>query len=336
MPSLESTGLPVRRVLVTGVAGFVGFHLAGRLLTEGVEVLGIDDLNAYYDVALKEARVARLQTHPGFRFQRRDIADHTMLLQDARTFAPDILVHFAAQAGVRHSIDNPWPYAHSNLAGFLSVLECCRALEVGHLLYASSSSVYGANSVVPFREDARADNPVSLYAATKRANEMMAESYAKLYGLPVSGLRFFTLYGPWGRPDMAYWGFTRAILAGDPIRLFNHGDMLRDFTYVDDAIEAIRRLLPLPPKVEGEADACHRIYNIGNASPVTLGDFVSTLERTIGRTAVKELLPMQPGDVPATFADTTRLQEATGYAPATPLAEGLARFVAWYRNFHDR
>lgn len=328
------TAQPFRRVLVTGAAGFVGYHLSDRLLREGVEVLGVDDLNAYYDVGLKEDRLCRLRGREGFRFVRADIVETDRFLELARGYSPDVVVHLAAQAGVRST--DPWPYARSNLNGFLSVLECCRELRVGHLVYASSSSVYGANRSAPFREEDAVDHPVSFYAATKRSNELMAESYAKLHGLPCTGLRFFTLYGPWGRPDMAYYSFTRDISEGRAIRLFNGGDMLRDFTFVSDAIEAVVRLLGRPPGGPEMLDGAtaHRIFNIGNASPVRLADFVGCLESEIGRKAVKELLPMQPGDVPVTYADTSRLRATVDYAPNTPIAVGLRYFVEWYRNYH--
>jgi UDP-glucuronate 4-epimerase len=318
---------PNMKILITGVAGFIGMHVAERLLARGDEVVGIDNLNDYYDVALKEARLARLAA-PGFRFVRGDIAERTVMAELFARERPDGVVHLAAQAGVRYSLQNPLAYADSNLLGFVNVLEGCRHAGVGHLVFASSSSVYGGNTKLPFAETDSVDHPVSLYAATKKANELMAYSYSHLYGLPSTGLRFFTVYGPWGRPDMACFLFTQAILAGRPIDVFNHGRMKRDFTYIDDIAEGVLRVLDRPP---GDVPP-HAVYNIGNHEPVELLDFIGILEEALGQVATKRLLPMQPGDVPATYADTSALRQATGFAPAMPLAEGIGRFVDWYRR----
>jgi UDP-glucuronate 4-epimerase len=332
-----------KRILVTGAAGFIGFHTCLRLLAGGARVLGLDDLNAYYDVELKQARLARLEGLAGFAFERCDVADKARVLALLGDFRPHYVVHLAAQAGVRFSLQDPSAYLRANIDGFLAVLEACRAQPVRHLIYASSSSVYGANSKVPFCESDRVDNPRSLYAVTKRSNELMAHTYAELFAIPVSGLRFFTVYGPWGRPDMAYFSFTKAILEGRPIDVFNHGQMQRDFTYIDDVVEAIARLVPLPPNAaaatgaSGDAAAAalgHRLYNVGNHSPVALQQFIAVIEATLGRKAELRLLPMQPGDVPITYADVARLSAAVAFAPRTPLEEGIARFVAWYRQFY--
>jgi UDP-glucuronate 4-epimerase len=315
------------KLLVTGAAGFIGMHASRRLLERGHEVLGIDSLNAYYDPALKRARLEQLRPLRGFAFEQLDIADEKAM---AALFAAgrfDAVLHLAAQAGVRYSLENPMAYVTSNVAGFLNVVEGCRRAGVAHLCYASSSSVYGANTQMPFREEDRVDQPVSLYAATKRANELMAETYGRLHGLACTGLRFFTVYGPWGRPDMALFAFTRAILEGRPLRLFNGGDMLRDFTYVDDVVEAVVALLERPHPRAPLA----RLFNIGHGAPVKLTDFVRAIERALGRSARVELAPMQPGDVPATYASTEKLRAEIGYAPATPVETGVERFVAWYR-----
>ena len=329
--------------LVTGAAGFIGFHLARRLLKEGHEVVGLDNLNDYYDVRLKEARLDQLRPHAHFRFVERDLADGEGM---AALFAGEAfgqVVHLAAQAGVRYSLDHPHVYADSNLVGFLNVLEGCRHGGVGHLVYASSSSVYGANTKMPFATSQNVDHPVSLYAATKKANELMAHAYAHLYGLPVTGLRFFTVYGPWGRPDMALYLFAEAMLEGRPIDVYNEGKMKRDFTYVDDVVEGIVRLLDQPPQPDpewtGEAPdpatsaAPYRVYNIGGNQPVELMRFVEAIEGALGVEAEKNLLPMQPGDVPATYADVDDLAEATGFRPATPLEEGIRRSMAWYERY---
>lgn len=330
-------------VLVTGAAGFIGFHVARRLLAAGRRVIGIDDLNAYYDPRLKQARLAQFAGLPAFAFRKLDLADRAGMAALFAEFRFPRVVHLAAQAGVRHSLTAPHAYADANLTGFLNVLEGCRRAGTGHLLYASSSSVYGANTRVPFSTADNVDHPLSLYGATKKANELMAHSYAHLFGLPATGLRFFTVYGPWGRPDMAYWLFTAAIAEGRPIRLFNHGDMRRDFTFVDDVVEAVVRLVDLPAKGNpgwrgdrpdpASSRAPWRVYNIGNNRPEELKTLVALIEKEVGRKAVCELLPMQPGDVPETCADIAELEAATGFAPRTPLAEGIARFVSWYRDY---
>jgi UDP-glucuronate 4-epimerase len=331
-------------VLVTGAAGFIGFHVARRLLQDGRSVVGIDNLSAYYDPALKQARLAELKPFAQFRFEKLDLAerDATAALFAENRFLE--VVHLAAQAGVRYSLVDPHAYADANLVGFLNVLEGCRHNGCRHLVYASSSSVYGANTKVPFRTSDNVDHPVSLYGATKKANEVMAHAYAHLFKLPVTGLRFFTVYGPWGRPDMAPWLFTQAITEGRPIRLFNHGKMRRDFTYVDDIVEAVVRLIGRPPPGDpawsgaapdpASSSAPYRIYNIGNNQPVELEEFVRALEAAIGKPAVRELAPMQPGDVVETYADVADLQAAVDFRPDTPIEEGLRRFVDWYRSYH--
>jgi UDP-glucuronate 4-epimerase len=323
-----------RRVLVTGVAGFIGMHTARALLDADAQVTGIDSFEPYYDVRLKEARVAELTDRPGFAFERIDLADGaaTLRLFDAGRF--DHVVHLAAQPGVRYSLVEPALYIRNNLDAFGNVIEGCRRAAVAHLVYASSSSVYGASHTLPFSEDQPVDHPLSLYAATKKANELMAHCYSHLYRLPTTGLRFFTVYGPWGRPDQAPMLFTKAILAGEPIAVFNHGRMQRDFTYVDDIIEGVLRTLAQIPAATGESSAPYAIYNIGNHEPVALDTFIALLERLLGRTAVRNYLPLQPGDVPATYAAIDRLRAATGFAPRTPLDAGLARFVEWYRSYY--
>ncbi len=321
-----------RRFLVTGAAGFIGMHVAQRLLADGGEVVGVDILDPYYDVALKEARLARLTGTPGFEFARVDLADAAATAGLFRDGGFTHVVHLAAQPGVRHSLRDPGAYLRNNVVAFGHVLEGARHGGVAHLVYASSSSVYGANHTLPFSEDQNVDHPVSLYAATKKADELMAYSYSHLYGLPATGLRFFTVYGPWGRPDMSPMIFARAILAGEPIKVFNHGRMRRDFTYVDDIVEGVVRVLDRPPQRTDAAP--HAVYNIGHHEAVELEVFIATLERLLGRRAIKEYLPMQPGDVPATFAAIDRLQALTGFAPSTSLDEGLARFVAWYRGHY--
>jgi UDP-glucuronate 4-epimerase len=337
------------RGLVTGAAGFSGCHVAARLLARGDAVVGFDNVNDYYDVALKQARLAELDriaagAGAGYRFVRADLAEPSALPAVLAGAGFDRVIHLAAQAGVRHSLENPQAYVASNLVGFANLLEACRHAQTPHLTYASTSSVYGANTSMPFSESDGVDHPLQLYAATKRANELMAHAYAHLYRLPCTGLRFFTVYGPWGRPDMAPMIFARAILEGRPIRLFNHGNHSRDFTYVDDIAEGVLRASdaiaapdpgfdPAAPD-PATSDAPFRIYNIGNNAPVQLTDFVAALEAALGREAVRELLPMQPGDVPDTFADSSALARATGYRPATPVAQGVARFVAWYRDFY--
>ncbi|MEY3019671.1 MAG: UDP-glucose 4-epimerase [Actinomycetota bacterium] len=332
------------RVLVTGAAGFIGMHLSLRLLERGDEVVGIDDLNAYYDVSLKEARLARLVGHPAFTFERLDIADRPAMERAFADHRPERVVHLAAQAGVRYSLENPHAYVESNLVGFLHVLEGCRSSGVEHLVYASSSSVYGANTRLPFAVSDAVDHPVSLYAATKKSNELMAHVYSHLFALPTTGLRFFTVYGPWGRPDMALFLFTRAMLAGEPITVFNHGRMRRDFTYIDDIVEGVVRVLDRPAEPDPGFDpddpdpatssAPFRVFNIGNDRPSELTRYIEVLESELGIEAIRDLQPMQPGDVPATWADVTALTEAVGFAPDTPIEVGIARFVAWYREFY--
>ncbi|MEJ2192190.1 MAG: NAD-dependent epimerase [Nitrospirota bacterium] len=331
-------------ILVTGAAGFIGFHLSRRLLSRGDAVTGIDNLSDYYDVRLKEDRLALLRPHENFRFEKIDLADRAAM---AALFAGsrfDIVVNLAAQAGVRYSLVNPHSYIDSNISGFLNVLEGCRHAGVRHLVFASSSSVYGANTHMPFSVHDNVDHPVSLYAATKKANELMAHAYASLYGVPCTGLRFFTVYGPWGRPDMALFLFTRAILEGRPIDVFNRGKMKRDFTYIDDIVEGVVRTMekmPEPnPRWSGERPdagtsyAPYRLYNIGNHNAVELLDFIETLEECLGRRAEKNMLPMQPGDVPATYADVEDLARETGFEPSTPLRKGIEAFVQWYREYY--
>jgi UDP-glucuronate 4-epimerase len=331
-------------VLVTGAAGFIGFHVVSRLLANGRAVVGLDSLTPYYDPKLKQARLAELAKARGFRFIKLDLADRAATAALFAEHQFPFVVHLAAQAGVRHSLLDPHAYVDANLQGFVNVLEGCRHSGCRHLLYASSSSVYGANTRLPFSVQDNVDHPISLYAASKKANELMAHSYSHLFRLPATGLRFFTVYGPWGRPDMAMFIFAKAIVEGTPIRLFNHGNMRRDFTYVDDVAEAIVRLAPRAPEPDpawsGErpdpasSSAPYRVYNIGNHTPVEIGRVVALLEQAFGRTAIKELVPMQPGDVPATFADIGDLQRAIGFAPATPIEEGIARFSDWYRTFY--
>ena len=322
-------------VLVTGAAGFIGSHLCDKLLTRGDAGIGVDNLDPYYDVALKRARLARLEGRDGFRFHEADIADGTALAAAVKgAGAVRRVAHLAAQAGVRHSLENPMAYVHSNLVGHLVVQELCRHLDgFEHLVYASSSSVYGASNALPFSVDDRADRPLSLYAATKRADEMMSYSYSHLYRLPMTGLRFFTVYGPWGRPDMAAYLFTAAIIEGRPIKLFNRGDMKRDFTYIDDIVDGVIAALDSPPADDGDA-APHRLYNIGNNRSEPLKRFVEVLEKAIGKKAEFEMLPMQPGDVRETYADIDAIQRDLGFNPATSIDEGLPRFVAWYRDYH--
>lgn len=331
------------KILVTGAAGFIGFHLSQVLLGRGDQVVGLDNLNTYYDVSLKEARLRRLQEQPAFRFVRLDLADRSAMAELFASEKFDRVVNLAAQAGVRYSLQNPHAYVDSNLVGFLNVLEGCRHNGVEHLVYASSSSVYGASTRMPFSVHDNVDHPVSLYAASKKANELMAHTYAHLYGLPVTGLRFFTVYGPWGRPDMALFLFTRAILEGRPIDVFNHGHMRRDFTFIDDIVEGVVRTLdhtaaPNPQwngnhPDPGTSTAPYRLYNIGNNNPVELLHLIEVLENALGRKADKNYLPMQPGDVPATYADVDDLNRDVGFRPATSIEEGVARFVAWYRDY---
>jgi len=333
------------RFLVTGTAGFIGYHLAERLLARGDEVLGVDNVNDYYDVTLKRARLARLEGRDGYRFAEVDLADRPALDALFAGFAPQVVVNLAAQAGVRYSLVNPHAYVSSNLVGFMNVLEGCRHHGVEHLVYASSSSVYGANTTTPFSVHDNVDHPLSLYAATKKANELMAHTYSHLYGLPTTGLRFFTVYGPWGRPDMALFLFTKAILEGRPIDVFNHGDMRRDFTYVDDIVEGVVRTADRPAAPDpawsgaapdpGTSSAPFRVYNIGNNQPVELMRMIEILEAALGRKAEKNLLPMQPGDVPATYADVDDLERDVGFRPSTPLDVGIGRFVEWYREYYQ-
>jgi UDP-glucuronate 4-epimerase len=322
-----------RRVLVTGAAGFIGMHVARALLESGASVVGADSFDPYYDVTLKEARAAQLVPHGGFTLHRVDLAQPEACAELFAAHRFDAVVHLAAQPGVRYSLVNPGAYVRNNLVAFGHLLEACRHAAIGHLVYASSSSVYGANHVLPFSEEQSVDHPVSLYAATKKANELMAHSYSHLFRLPTTGLRFFTVYGPWGRPDQAPMLFTKAIVEGRPIDVFNGGRMRRDFTYVDDIVEGVVRVLVRPPRADAD-HAPYAIYNIGNHDAVDLGAFIALLERLLGRRAIRNERPMQPGDVEATYAAIDRLQQATGFAPHTPLADGLARFVAWYREYY--
>lgn len=334
------------KILVTGVAGFIGFHVARRLLERGDEVVGVDNINDYYDVNLKYARLAetgidrvcveygkpvRSTKYPLYRFIKLNLEDREELPRLFEREKFEQVINLAAQAGVRYSIENPFAYVDSNLVGFVNVLECCRHNCVQHLVYASSSSVYGVNDKVPFSEDDRVDDPVSLYAATKKANELMASCYSKLYGMPATGLRFFTVYGPWGRPDMAPMLFAKAITNGEPIKVFNHGDMMRDFTYIDDIVEGVIRVLDKVPGVN--RDCQHKVYNIGCSSPMRLMDFIKCLERTMGKEAEKVYLPMQPGDVYQTYADTMKLEREVGYKPRVGLEEGVVEFVMWWEMF---
>ncbi|NVN98259.1 MAG: NAD-dependent epimerase [Geobacteraceae bacterium] len=334
----------MNRVLVTGAAGFIGFHLSKRLLSDGFQVVAIDNLNDYYDPSLKKARLSILESSDRFSFNLIDISDRLAMADFFAKNSFDAVLHMAAQAGVRYSLVNPHVYADSNLTGFLNVLEGCRNSGTGHLVYASSSSVYGANTTMPFSVHQNVDHPLSLYAATKKANELMAHTYSALYGIPTTGLRFFTVYGPWGRPDMALFLFTRAILEGKPIDIFNNGMMERDFTYVDDIVEGIVRVMMQPATPDpawssaapdsSSAAAPYRIYNIGNSKPVQLTRFIELLEKAIGKKAFKNLLPMQPGDLPSTYADISELSDAIGFSPDTPLETGVARFVEWYRQYY--
>lgn len=332
------------RVLVTGAAGFIGFYLARQLMARGVDVVGLDNLNDYYDVQLKRDRLAQLEGEARFSFQRVELAERDAVARLFETVRPQRVLHMAAQAGVRYSLENPEAYVQSNLVGFLHVLEGCRRHEVEHLVYASSSSVYGANRKLPYSVHDNVDHPISLYAASKKANELMAHSYSHLYGLPATGLRFFTVYGPWGRPDMALFLFTKAILEGRPIDVFNHGQMRRDFTYIDDIVEGVLRVLDVPAAPDatwsaehpdpGTSSAPHRVYNIGNHRPVELLYLIEVLEKCLDRPAAKNLLPMAPGDVLETYADVDDLVEQFGFAPDTPIEDGVARFVAWYRDYY--
>lgn len=332
------------KILVTGAAGFIGARLSERLLERGDTVLGYDNLNDYYDPSLKEARLRRLQPQEGFSMVRGGLEDRSALEAAFEGFAPQRVVNLAAQAGVRYSLQNPHAYIQSNIVGFMNILEACRHRGVEHLVYASSSSVYGGNRKLPFAVEDSVDHPLSLYAASKKANELMAHTYSHLYRLPTTGLRFFTVYGPWGRPDMALFQFTQRILAGEPIELFNNGQHTRDFTYIDDIVEGVIRTLdhvpgPDPnydPRAPNPAtsDAPYRVYNIGNNAPVQLLDYIEVLEQALGLKAQRRLLPLQPGDVPDTFADVSALQRDVGYAPSTPIQTGIARFVQWYRAYY--
>lgn len=332
------------KVLVTGAAGFIGSHTALRLAKDGVDVVGLDNLNSYYDVTLKKARLEQLKDFPGFRFAEIDLADITAMEELFREEHFTHVINLAAQAGVRYSIDHPHSYVASNVQGFLNILEGCRHNRVEHLVYASSSSVYGLNTQMPFSVQHRTDHPISLYAATKKSNELMAHTYSHLYQIPATGLRFFTVYGPWGRPDMATFLFTRAILAGEPIKVFNEGKMKRDFTYVDDVVEGVLRALKHVPTTNpdwagSESDpagssAPHRIYNIGNNNPVELMRFIQAIESALGKKAICEMLPMQAGDVPVTAADVSALSSAVGFSPSTPIEEGIRHFCNWYREYY--
>ena len=332
------------KILVTGAAGFIGFHTTRRLLDRGDQVIGLDNINSYYDPTLKENRLKLLTGQPGFGFVRADLSDNDRI---ASLFADekfDRVIHLAAQAGVRYSLTNPRAYIDSNIVGFLNILESCRHNDVEHLAYASSSSVYGANVVTPFSVHHNVDHPISIYAATKKSNELMAHTYSHLFGLPTTGLRFFTVYGPWGRPDMALFIFTRAILASEPIDVFNHGDMLRDFTYIDDIVTGVVRVVDRIPPPDpawdaasadpGTSSAPYRLYNIGNNNPVRLMTLIETLENALGRKAEKRMMELQPGDVPATFADVDDLVRDVGFRPSTPIEVGVQRFVDWYREYY--
>ena len=330
-------------ILVTGAAGFIGMHTATRLLDRGDTVVGLDNLNDYYQPQLKHDRLALLEGRSGFNFQKLGLEDRDGINRLFETHRFDRVIHLAAQAGVRYSLTNPQAYVDANLVGFVNILEACRHQQVAHLTYASSSSVYGANRKIPFSVEDRVDHPVSLYAATKKANELMAHTYSHLFALPTTGLRFFTVYGPWGRPDMAMWMFTKAILAGKPIDVFNHGRMKRDFTFVDDIVEGVIRTsdtIPTAQTVASDADDCstaapYRVYNIGNNQPVELMHLIETLESALGQKAEKNMLPMQPGDVPATYANIDALQRDVGFRPSTPIEDGVKKFVAWYKSYHQ-
>ena len=322
-----------KKILITGAAGFIGYHLAKRLLSLGVQVAGLDNMNAYYDVQLKKDRLARLELYPAFSFTQGDLADGETVNRIFEEFRPDIVVNLAAQAGVRYSIDHPREYIDSNIIGFFNILEACRHYQPEHLLFASSSSVYGNQKKTPFATTDNVDHPISLYAATKKSDELMAYTYCHLYGIPATGLRFFTVYGPFGRPDMAYFKFTNKIMKGEPITIFNQGDMYRDFTYVDDIVTGIQNMLCCPPKPNGEGDR-YKIYNIGNNHPEKLMTFIETLEKALGKTAEKEYLPMQPGDVYQTYADTSELEKDFGFKPATPIRKGLEKFARWFRAYY--
>jgi UDP-glucuronate 4-epimerase len=345
LPPLEELNVS-ERVLVTGVAGFIGMHVARRLLSEGYTVTGVDNCNPYYDPRLKEARIAELAASPNFRFKHIDIADQKSMSDLFATEQFPYVVHLAAQAGVRHSLNEPHAYVDANLVGFLNVLEGCRHSQCRHLLYASSSSVYGANRRMPFRTSDNVDHPLNLYGATKKANELMAHAYAHLFGIPATGLRFFTVYGPWGRPDMAIWLFVDAIMHGRPIKLFNHGHMRRDFTYIDDIVEAVARLVPRAPAPDPAWNADHpdpassqapwRVYNIGNSKSVEVSEVVRLVEEAVGKSAIREFFPMQAGDVSETYADVSALFEAVGFRPNTSIRDGIGSFVTWFHTFNQK
>lgn len=322
-----------KKILITGAAGFIGYHLAKRLLSLGAQVAGLDNMNAYYDVQLKKDRLAQLELYPAFSFTQGDLAEGETVNRIFKDFQPDIVVNLAAQAGVRYSIDHPREYIDSNIVGFFNILEACRHFQPEHLLFASSSSVYGNQKKTPFSTTDNVDHPISLYAATKKSDELMAYTYCHLYGIPSTGLRFFTVYGPFGRPDMAYFKFTNKIMKGEPITIFNQGDMYRDFTYVDDIVTGIQNMLCNPPKPNEGGDR-YKIYNIGNNHPEKLMTFIETLEKALGRTAEKEYLPMQPGDVYQTYADVSELERDFGFRPSTTIAEGLGKFARWYREYY--
>ncbi len=324
-------------ILITGAAGFIGYHLADRLLQSGHDVYGVDNLNDYYDVGLKQQRLSQLRKYQNFHFKRLDLGDRQATAELFQNHDFEAVIHLAAQAGVRYSIEHPHAYLDSNLAGFLNILEGCRHRKIQHLVYASSSSVYGANTKIPFAVEDAVDHPISLYAATKKANELMAHTYSHLYQIPTTGLRFFTVYGPWGRPDMAYFKFAQAIAQGKPIDVYNFGKMQRDFTYIDDIVEGIVRVtkkIPTGSSDQTHTTAPYSLYNIGNNNPVELMQFIEILEQAMGRSAIKNFLPMQPGDVPITYADVDALAEAVGFAPQTPLAVGIGKFVQWYDDFY--
>lgn len=334
------------KILVTGAAGFIGMHTSNSLLERGDEVLGLDNLNDYYDVSLKQARLAKLTAHPNFSFAKMDLADRPAMesLFDEHSF--DAVINLAAQAGVRYSLENPHAYIDSNIVGFMHVLECCRHHSIGHLVYASSSSVYGLNSSMPFSVHDNVDHPISLYAASKKANELMAHTYSHLYNLPTTGLRFFTVYGPWGRPDMALFLFTKAIVSGEPIKVFNNGEMQRDFTYIDDIVDGIVRVLDKPPTSNTQwsgispdpssSRAPYRVFNIGNNQPVKLLTFIEAIEAALGTKSIKKMMPLQPGDVEATFADIEDLTDYAGYRPRTGIDKGIENFVRWYQEYTAR
>ncbi|MDJ0662238.1 MAG: NAD-dependent epimerase [Crocosphaera sp.] len=324
------------KVLITGCAGFIGFHLSHHLLRRGDTVVGLDNLNSYYDVTLKQERLSQLKTQSEFSFYQLDVADQKGILELFAQHNFDYVIHLAAQAGVRYSLENPYAYVDSNLVGFVNILEGCRHGNIEHLVYASSSSVYGKNKKIPFSTNDNVDHPISLYAATKKANELMAHTYSHLYKIPTTGLRFFTVYGPWGRPDMAYFLFTKAILAEQAINVFNYGKMKRDFTYIDDIVQGILGVMNHIPKAsEGDIQAPYKIYNIGNNQPVELGKFIQILENCLGKSSIKNYLPMQPGDVPITYADVDDLTKDINFRPQTPLEDGLKKFVTWYKQYYN-